>query len=240
LTVANNPSTSAGDMFPRLHHLTHTLHETLGTKIATITPRLRDLRAPITNMSSNPAPSSASFDALHDTITAALLATTRAATALAAEDLRFHRSLDAGLAADLAAQQRRILTLARRLLASAARGSGADAPPAEAFGDVDALEDAWAGVVDVVDGELERADVALDEMAGVVKTRGGGQEAGGVNGPVTTGEEVCIRLYVLARGVLMNGSRRGAGYRGIWTSRSRSCSSRCRRITSRRSRSGRS
>jgi exosome complex exonuclease RRP6 len=119
-------------------------------------------------MSDPPAPTA--FDALHSSITAALLATTRAATALAAEDLRFHRSLDAGVASALDAQQGRILTLAERLLASAARGTGAAAPPRLA--DVEALEEGWAGVVDVVDGELERADVAMEGMAGVVR-RGG-------------------------------------------------------------------
>jgi hypothetical protein len=160
--------------------LTHNLHQTLRTIFSTsIAPQLRSLRA-LASMS-DPAPATA-FDALHDSVTAALLATTRAATALAAEDLRFHRSLDARVASALDAQQGRILSLAERLLASAARGTGAAAPPR--LRDVDALEEGWAGVVDAVDGELERADVALDEMAGVVRT-GGGPAAG-----TGAGEEV--------------------------------------------------
>jgi len=167
-------------MFPRLQHLTHNLHQTLRTIFTrSIAPQFRSLRALAANMS-DPPPAPSAFDALHDSITAALLATTRAATALAAEDLRFHRSLDAGVASALDAQQGRILSLAERLLASAARGTGAAAPPR--LRDVEALEEGWPGVVDVVDGELERADVALEAMAGVVR-RGGEAVAG-------TGEEV--------------------------------------------------
>jgi exosome complex exonuclease RRP6 len=132
---------------------------------------------------SDPSPPPSAFDALHEAITAALLSTTRAATALCAEDLRFHRSLDADVAAQLDAQQRRILTLAERLLASAARGTGVAAPPR--LEDVDALEAGWGAVVDVLDGELERADVALDGMAGVV--RKGVEPAGQV-------EEVRLRF----------------------------------------------
>jgi PMC2NT (NUC016) domain len=173
--TTNNP---CGDMFPRLHHWTHRLRQTLHISPTSIanprpTPRAATMPDP-------PEPSA--FDALHETITAALLATTRAATALCAEDLRFHRSLDGAVAAELDAQQRRILTLAERLLASAARGTGAAPPPRLA--DVDDLEAGWAAVVDVLDGELERADVALDGMAGVVRK--------GVEAPAgAPADEVC-------------------------------------------------
>lgn len=35
--------------------------------------------------------------------------------------------------------------------------------------DVEALDTEWRGIVDVVDGLLERADVCLDEFSGAVR-----------------------------------------------------------------------
>ena len=48
--------------------------------------------------------------------------------------------------------------------------------------DADALELEWSGVVDVVDGLLERADTSLDEFSGAVRRLNGGDGAGGTEG----------------------------------------------------------
>ena len=108
------------------------------------------------------------FVALQSAISAALVATTRSATALANEDLSFHRSLDASLASALDQQNERLLGLATGLLGTATATSETVRPP-PSLRDVEGIENNWRAVVDVVDSLLERADTALDEFTGAVK-----------------------------------------------------------------------
>jgi exosome complex exonuclease RRP6 len=112
------------------------------------------------------------FTKLQSDLTSALVAVTRATNRVCAEDVTFHRSLNRPFAAQLDAQQTTLLGLAERLIRNAAAGSDTTTPK---LPDVEALEQGWRGVVDVLDGLLERADVCLDEFAGLVKR--GGQEA---------------------------------------------------------------
>lgn len=115
--------------------------------------------------------SSSDFQNLQSDVTKNLIAFTRTATQISAEDLGFHRSLDPTIAASLDAQNARLLSLAGRLLSGATTDS-------EAVGSTLSLQDAedlrnaegsWRSVVDVVDSLLEKADTSLDEYTGVVK-----------------------------------------------------------------------
>ena len=143
-------------------------------------------------------------DATLQSVTQALISTTRSAARLASEDLPFHRSLDRRTATSLDQQNERLLALARRLLSCAVGDGGAGAgndivegmlqlllerrsysflpfffslfvnkvetdTPVPRLRDMEALETEWRGVVDVVDGLLERADVCLDEFSGAVR-----------------------------------------------------------------------
>ncbi|KAJ4290910.1 exosome nuclease subunit [Kalmusia sp. IMI 367209] len=108
------------------------------------------------------------FKAIQDSITKALITTTRSATRINGADVPFQRSLNpaAGLALD--SQNARLFQLARRLLENAAAGSDAVGPD---ISNVEALDDddKWRGFVDVIDSLLEKADTNLDEYSGVVK-----------------------------------------------------------------------
>ena len=68
-----------------------------------------------------------STDATLQSVTQALISTTRSAARLASEDLPFHRSLDRRTAASLDQQNERLLALARRLLGCAVGHDGAGA-----------------------------------------------------------------------------------------------------------------
>ncbi|OJD35991.1 exosome component 3-5 exonuclease [Diplodia corticola] len=106
------------------------------------------------------------FQDFQKSVQSALVQTTRSTTALCAEDLGFHRSLEPKLGAALDKQNARLLSLAERLLGSAAAGSEVVGPKLD---DQDAVDSGWRGVVDVVDSLLERADTSLDEFTGIVK-----------------------------------------------------------------------
>lgn len=106
------------------------------------------------------------FQAFQKTVQDALVQTTRSSTALCAEDLGFHRSLDSELGTALDRENARLLSLAERLLGSAAAGSEVVGPK---LADYDAVDANWRAVVDVVDSLLERADTSLDEFTGIVK-----------------------------------------------------------------------
>ena len=112
------------------------------------------------------------FATLQKTITSALLSTTRGASALAAEDLSFYRSLSPAVGTQLDAQNARLLGLAERLLGSANAHTETSvrrpAPPTS-LREIEDLEANWGAVVDVVDSLLERADTALDEFTGAVR-----------------------------------------------------------------------
>ncbi|KAF2466848.1 uncharacterized protein BDR25DRAFT_293359 [Lindgomyces ingoldianus] len=107
-----------------------------------------------------------SFKSLQDSISAALVSTTRSATQIGAADIPFQRSLDPALGNALDEQNARLLQLAQRLLENAAASSDAVGPR---LPDVEAIDSNWRGVVDVVDSLLEKADTSLDEYTGVVK-----------------------------------------------------------------------
>ncbi|KAF2815477.1 uncharacterized protein BDZ99DRAFT_567310 [Mytilinidion resinicola] len=111
------------------------------------------------------------FQTTQDAISAALVATTRASTRIAAEDLEFQRSLDPKNARVLDKQNARLLGLAGRLLKGSA--GGAEGVSSLLSDNVDDLKEGegagWRGVVDRIDSLLERADSRLDEFTGAVK-----------------------------------------------------------------------
>lgn len=106
------------------------------------------------------------FKALQDSISASLVAVTRSATHLSAEDLQFHRTLDSSVATRLDQQNARLLDLAERLLGNAASNTEVVGPR---LPDHDSVDTNWRGIVDVVDSLLEKADTSLDEFTGAVK-----------------------------------------------------------------------
>ncbi|SMY28738.1 unnamed protein product [Zymoseptoria tritici ST99CH_1A5] len=107
------------------------------------------------------------FNTLEGDIKSALLSTIRGASALASEDLSFHRSLDATTGPALDRQNARLLALADRLVGVATTNTEISRPPR--LKDLDSVDTNWRAIVDVVDGLLERADTALDEFTGAVK-----------------------------------------------------------------------
>lgn len=108
------------------------------------------------------------FASLHKRISSALVSTTRSTSALANEDLPFHRSLDNSLGLKLDKQNARLLGLASGLLGTARPNTDTVRGP-PSLKDVEGIENNWRAVVDVVDSLLERADTALDEFTGAVK-----------------------------------------------------------------------
>jgi exosome complex exonuclease RRP6 len=108
------------------------------------------------------------FKSLQDQIQSALIATTRTAGQISAEDLSFQRSLNPELGDTLDEQSERLLTLAGALLKSATSLSELTAPVLEESDDV---ENNWRNVVDVLDSLLEKADTSLDEYTGVIKRK---------------------------------------------------------------------
>lgn len=116
------------------------------------------------------------FSTLQQDISAALVATTRTTSELAGEDLPFHRSLDAQLAARLDGQNARLLTLATSLLGTATSAEETVRLP-PSLKDVDSIDGNWRTVVDVIDSLLERADTAMDEFTGAVKRLSPGVES---------------------------------------------------------------
>lgn len=130
-------------------------------------------------------PPNSPFESLQKSLQAALISTTRTTSSLCAEDLPFQRSLDPAFAQDVDAQNARLLSLAERLLASAAVAgdaaqsavsstastarSSSNRMVAPRLGDADELDRNWSAVVDVVDSLLERTDGVLDEVKGLMR-----------------------------------------------------------------------
>ena len=106
------------------------------------------------------------FKSIQDTVSAALVNTTRAAGHLSGQDLAFQRSLNPSVGHEIDKQNSRLLDLARRLARGATTGTELIAPP---LLDADAVEDNWQAIVDVVDNLLEKTDACLDEYTGVIK-----------------------------------------------------------------------
>ncbi|OBA20818.1 hypothetical protein METBIDRAFT_44245, partial [Metschnikowia bicuspidata var. bicuspidata NRRL YB-4993] len=89
------------------------------------------------------------------------VAAVRAASALAAKDIQFHRSIDHKTGLRFAASGQRLLDLANRLLAPDATAP-ADAPTLP-FGETPAASDGlWKQVSDALDVLFDRADQAMD------------------------------------------------------------------------------
>lgn len=109
-----------------------------------------------------------SFKALQESISEALVSTTRSATRISNADVPFQRSLNPAAGTALDSQNARLLHLAQRLIDNAAAGSDAVGPK---LSGVDAIDDqkTWRDIVDVIDSLLEKADISLDEYTGVVK-----------------------------------------------------------------------
>ena len=107
-----------------------------------------------------------SFKAVQETLSSALVSTTRSATQLNANDIPFQRSLHPEIGSALDAQNARLLHFAQRLLENAAASSDVVGPK---LPDAEAIDGNWRGIVDVVDSLLEKADTSLDEYTGVVK-----------------------------------------------------------------------
>jgi len=103
------------------------------------------------------------FAAGQQSISAALVSTTRAATQISAEDIAFHRSSDVTVASLLDRENARLLSLVQGLLRSAASTSQPK------LTDIESVDSNWAAVVDTVDSLLERSDTCLDEYNGRFK-----------------------------------------------------------------------
>lgn len=109
------------------------------------------------------------FKSLQESIQKSLISTVKTANRIAAEDLSFQRTVNPEVGQQLDDKSSRILALSNRLLQSAAKACGVKgAPKLEDAEDVDMK---WRGVVDVVDGVLEKADTAMDEYTGLVKRK---------------------------------------------------------------------
>ncbi|KAL9107131.1 MAG: hypothetical protein Q9227_007911 [Pyrenula ochraceoflavens] len=108
------------------------------------------------------------FSAYQNQVTAALVATTRAAGQVSATDLSFHRSTSHAVARGVDGQNMRLLRLTNRLLRSVSTQSKVQAPPK--LSTMEHVEDRWRGIIDVVDDLLEKADRNLDEFTGIIKS----------------------------------------------------------------------
>ena len=98
-------------------------------------------------------------------IQASLVATTRAATNIASQDISFHRSLNPSVTASLDEKSQRLLRLTERLI----QRSSASSAPNVTLRDVDAIDEKWKRLIDVADGLFERADSCLDEYSGLIQ-----------------------------------------------------------------------
>lgn len=101
-----------------------------------------------------------------DNITSALINTTRSVASIAADDLKFQRSLNPAIADVLATQQARLLQVSQSLIDAATARTGVKAPN---LSSVDAVDNDWSTLVDVFDDLLEKADACLDEYTGIIK-----------------------------------------------------------------------
>ncbi|ERT02694.1 exosome complex exonuclease RRP6 [Sporothrix schenckii 1099-18] len=117
------------------------------------------------------------FKAQQQKIHAALVAVNRSVNGIASEDLTFLRTVNPSVAGELDEQAARLLRLSNGLLKSAAGATGKRAPPQ--LDDADDVDLNWRGVVDVIDGLLEKADTTLDEYTGLLKRKDAPTTEGG-------------------------------------------------------------
>lgn len=115
---------------------------------------------------------SSTFKEVKDSISSALVDTTRTAGQISNEDLAFHRSSNPSIVPLLERKSSRLLALARSLTKVATSGTEVSAPQ---LSDADSVEDNWKNIVDVFDNLLEKADACLDEYTGVIKRLSPGQ-----------------------------------------------------------------
>lgn len=109
------------------------------------------------------------FKSLQEKIQASLVSTTKAVQRIASEDLGFQRTVNPSTGDRLEEQSTRLLSLSSDLLKSAAVATGQ-----KNVGELEDAEDVdiqWRGIVDVIDGLLEKADICLDEYTGLVKRK---------------------------------------------------------------------
>lgn len=104
-------------------------------------------------------------DGFQKKLASALVATTRSAGIIGAEDLKFQRQSNPQIGQELDEQSDRLRLLANRLTKFAAP-SGVRPPK---IADVDGVDDNWRSIVDIVDVLLEKADASLDEFTGAIK-----------------------------------------------------------------------
>lgn len=106
---------------------------------------------------------------MQDKIQGSLLSTTRTVNQIASEDLTFQRTANPSTGDRLDEQSSLLVALASNLLTSAATANGSNTVDLE---DTDDVETEWhAGVVDTIDGLLEKTDTCLDEYTGRVKRK---------------------------------------------------------------------
>ncbi|EXJ67153.1 uncharacterized protein A1O5_09800 [Cladophialophora psammophila CBS 110553] len=108
----------------------------------------------------------ADFKSFQDLVQASLINVTRSATQVSNQDLGFHRSSSDKLSRSLDRQDAHLLRLTNKLLKAATQDTPLKPPTLQ---NQDSVEDNWRGIVDVVDGLLEKADSALDEFSGIIK-----------------------------------------------------------------------
>ncbi|KAL4884657.1 ribonuclease H-like domain-containing protein [Aspergillus karnatakaensis] len=99
-------------------------------------------------------------------LTEALVPVMRNVGQVPVTDLTFHRSSNAEVSEALDEQSGRLLSLTSSILKAATAGTDIPAPK---LTDEDSIEYNWRGIVDVIDGLLEKADACLDEFTGVIK-----------------------------------------------------------------------
>lgn len=126
---------------------------------------------------------STDFKAFQDLVQASLINVTKSATQVSNQDLSFHRSSSEKLSRSLDRQNAHLLRLTNKLLKAATQDTQLKPPSLQ---DQDGVEDNWRGVVDVVDGLLEKADSALDEFSGVIKPQSPAHNDGDSPKPVNT------------------------------------------------------
>ena len=106
------------------------------------------------------------FKDLTNSISLALIDTTRTAGQISDEDIAFHRSSNPSIVSRFEQQNSRLLGLAKRLISSAVSATEVTEPE---IVNADSIEDNWREIVDVVDNLLEKADACLDEYTGVIR-----------------------------------------------------------------------
>lgn len=106
------------------------------------------------------------FKSFQEKVQAALVAVTRSANQIAAEDLSFQKTSNPAVEEQLDETSERLLALASSLLKSASQKSDLRAPNLE---DADDIDVHWTRVVDIVDSLLEKADTCLDDYTGLIK-----------------------------------------------------------------------